>query len=347
MLKRMLLIFPLFLLLLVPVAKAGCIESIGYPGYEGIRTECSLPDGSCQQGDTIAGVLKINGTCPSTPNIQITIAGDGCSITDVFSAGCYVCTGPGCFYGYLWHIPQLPSGCLGKTVTVTITSEKVSASKTIKLSTDPTRDYRPSMPKWGSFSTDCPLPTEQVSYTVYAEDDKGLKEIRFTSDGELVKTCPVSGTSASCTYTFGPYSAGTEVCLRAVAIDTKGQEAPDWDPGARTKCVEVSAPAGETDGGKNYAVKGTCTPACPRFVDSDFCSWEGPRGYCCDILPSDGGYWSAINISEDGTTVCCKTTEKFGPCLETRTINCKHVLGEYYVEGKECKLGRASCRERV
>jgi hypothetical protein len=343
MLKRILFI-PLFLLLFIPIVKAGCIESVGYPGYAGIDLWCSLPDNVCQQGDGIFGLLKTTG-CPSTPSVQIEIKGDGCSITDTFSAGRYYCTGPGCWYEYLWYIPQLPTGCLGKTATVTVTSEGVSASKTIKLSTDPTRDNRPTMPKPGEWSVSPVYSTDKISYTVYAEDDKGLKEIRILAsiNGQtwtVVKTCSVSGTSASCTYTTGPYPAGTEVCFKATAIDIKGQEAPSWEVGARVACEIVYPPPNDTDGGKNYDVKGVCTDT---LTWEDFCAWEGPRGYCCKILPGD--YWHVMNSTPDGTVTCCRTSSpKFiGSCLETRIINCKSVLGEYYPTARECALEVYDC----
>jgi len=345
MLKRMFLVFPVFMLLLISVVKAGCIESIGYPpAYPGIDPWCSLPGNVCQQGDGIFGTLKTTG-CPSTPSVQIEIKGDGCSITDTFSAGRYYCSGPGCWYEYLWYIPQLPSGCLGKIVTVTVTSEGVSASKTIKLSTDSTRDNPPTMPKPGEWSVSPIYSTDKVSYTAYAEDDKGLKEIKILAmiNGQpwtVVKVCSVSGTSASCTYTGGPYPADTEVCFKGAATDTRGQEASSTDVGARAECQRVLSPPHDTDNGKNYTTKGVCIDT---RTWEDFCPWEGPRGYCCGILP--GYYWHVINLSTDGTVTCCRTSspKPVGGCLETRIINCKNVLGEYYPSARECSLELYDC----
>jgi len=345
--KKVFLILFLFALFLASPAKAGCIESIGYGGFEGIRAECSLPDGSCQQGDMVIGYLKVGGAtqCTYTPSVQITISGDGCSMESTFSAGRYFCSGPGCWYEYSWTFPQLPSGCLGKTVTLTVTSEGVSASKTVKLSTDPTRDNPPSMPRWGELSVSPVYSTDKVSYTAYAEDDKGLKEIRILSminyqAWNVVKVCSVSGTSASCTYTGGPYPAGTTVCFKGAAIDTKNQEAWSGYVGTRMTCEYVYSPPSDTDGGKNYTTKGVCTDT---RAWEDFCPWEGPRGYCCDILP--GEYWHGINISEDGTVKCCRTAYPMfiGPCLEERIINCKNILAEYYPTDRKCELELYDC----
>jgi len=340
----------------------GCIESIGYPGYEGISFYCSLPENICQQGDTIAGLLKVGYTCPSTPSIQISITGDGCSITDTFSAGRYYCSGPGCWYEYSWALPQLPSACLGKTVTVTVSSEGKSASKSIKLSTDPTRDERPTMPNWGDWSPSIIIPTDKVSYAAYAEDDKGLKEIqillynsRVSPDWQVVKNCSVSGTSASCIYTGGPYPLGTEICFRGNAIDIKGQEVYTWWPGARVgDCRNICSSPNDTDSGKKYDVQGNCTwpyrymmGGCDYLTGSDFCSWEaeGRGRYCCGTLTATAEtYWWVQNFSSDGTVVCCLTQSLSGhPCLDTKTINCKNILGEYYIEGKECKQEFYDC----
>jgi len=340
------------------VPPTGCIELIGYSAEsKGFTVYCSLPGGICQQGDGIQGLLKMNmlNPCANTPQVTIEMKDSGCDKTYTFSASRYYCSGAAfCGYEFSWAFPELPTECLGKTVMITVSSEGASASKTgIKLSNDARRDEKPSMNRMGDWSPSIIFPTDQVSYTSYADDDKGLKEIQIqslTSNGwQVVKSCPVSGTSASCQYTSGPYSLGTSICLRGNATDIKNQvPIPDF-LGTKADCRDVCNPPSETDGGKNYNVKGNCTSVnegssgCGSSIDSDFCPFDGPKGYCCNALP--GQYWSVSSVSDDGTTVCCRRNSplRSGSCDETKTINCKNVLAESYINGRECAIEFYDC----
>lgn len=328
-----------------------CVESFGYSGYEGLRTYCSLPGDVCQQGDTIGGLLKVvTLPCPTTPVIQVSITGSGCSITDSFNAGRYYASGPGWWYEYSWTFPQLPSTCLGKTVTLTLTSQGESTSKTIKLSSDPTRDNPPSLPRVGVWSPSPILPSDLITYTAHAEDDKGLSQIQIlfanykvSTQYGVVKTCPVSGTSADCIYTTPTsFSAGSEICIIGNAFDIKNQQNTGYDMGARKdrNCITVCNFPIDTDNDKNYYVKGNCTSPC-SISQSDFCPWEGPKGYCCNLL---GDSWVPKSVSADGTVECCYTTSLFNStCDQTKIINCKNLLGEYFVNGRSCSLGFYDC----
>jgi hypothetical protein len=286
-----------------------CVESFGYSGYEGLRTYCSLPGEVCQQGDTIGGLLKvITLPCPATPVIQVSITGSGCSITDSFNAGRYYASGPGWWYEYSWTFPQIPTGCLGKMATLTLTSEGKSISKTITLSSDPTRDNPPYLPNVGVWSPSTILSSDIITYTAHAVDDKGLKQIQIlfanyqvSPQYSVVKSCSVSGTSADCTYTTPTsYPAESELCMIGNAIDIKGQQNTGYDMGARKdrNCITVCNMPIDTDNGKNYDVQGNCTGPCGR-PESDFCIWEGPKGYCCNTLPDPADaslYWGPQNI---------------------------------------------------
>jgi hypothetical protein len=330
-----------------------CVESMESASYAGATLYCSLPGSVCQQGDTIQGIMEVNTLpCPTTPVIQVSITGSGCSITDSFSAGRYYASGPGWWYEYSWTFPQIPTGCLGKTVTLTLTSQGKSTSKTIKLSSDPTRDNPPSLPNVGVWSPTTIIPSDKITYTAHAEDDKGLSQIQILLFANyqytVVKTCSVSGTSADCTYTTPTsFSAGSEICMIGNALDIKNQQNSGYDMGARKdrNCVGVCDFPIDTDNAKNYYVKGNCTSSCGRTA-SDGCIWEGPRGYCCNTLPAPSDitlYWSPQNILEDGTVTCCLMQGKFGSCIDTKTVNCKNILMEGYIEGKECKFEYYDC----
>jgi len=70
-----------------------------------------------------------------------------------------------------------------------------------------------------------------VDITATASDDRQLTKIELYLDNSLVKTCTVSGTSATCTYTATP-SLGTHT-IRAVAYDSCSQT------GEATKSFQV------------------------------------------------------------------------------------------------------------
>jgi hypothetical protein len=68
-----------------------------------------------------------------------------------------------------------------------------------------------------------PNSTQAVIFTGTATDDKGLNSIQIFVDGSSIGSCSVTGTSASCSKTAGPYTAGTSHSFYATATDTKPQ----------------------------------------------------------------------------------------------------------------------------
>lgn len=316
-----------------------------------IKPRCSLPGDICQEGDGIE-IFVSGSSCPQPPKVKVELRGDECLMEwNLIAYDPY--GGSACYFPCytLLKLPTLPSKCLDKTVTLTASTEGISTSTTIKLSDDPTRDVPPSMRRRPTWSPSIILEEDEISYTAYAQDDKGLKEIRIILNDKLVKTCSVSGTSASCTYIGGPYSAGTELSFKGTAIDIKGQEPSYYNPGRRTLLLEVCYRASDTDGGENYLLRGNCTEAigsefgCRYHTMQDFCPWEGPRGYCCGILP--GKYWHVEKILSNGTVVCCRrhSPKPIGGCVEREIVNCKNVVGEYSPEKeeRECTLKFYDC----
>jgi len=335
----------------------GYVDSVEDPVHP-LQIGCTLPDNVCQQGDGIGGYL-VGCSESYKPAIRIVVDEGGCVIDGSTTAGRYYCSGSSCGCEFGWNFPQLPAGCLGKTVTVTVSSEGKSTSKTVKFSSDPTIDNPPDMPRFGTWNPDKTntylagliFPDDIVSYTAYATDDKGLKEIQIykfeetpTPGYKLVKTCPVSGTSASCTITGGPYSGGTEIAYKGSAVDTKGQVVPYRALGARRDSASVCNWASDTDNGLNYATKGTCK-SCDHADMNDFCLAETPPNYCCSML--EGRWEIQGSISADGTATCCKLEGGKGvwSCTETRVVNCKGTLGEYYAndDKKTCGLEYHEC----
>ncbi|MEM5772698.1 MAG: CARDB domain-containing protein [Candidatus Aenigmatarchaeota archaeon] len=66
---------------------------------------------------------------------------------------------------------------------------------------------------------------DKVTYTATATDDYNLKNIEIFVDGKSVNKCYVSGTSATCRYTGGPYSAASTHSYYARAYDDANQVA--------------------------------------------------------------------------------------------------------------------------
>ena len=328
-----------------------CISCIDY--IRDLILSPSLPNNVIQQGDGLWGYVVIQATwnCKNTPIVYFEINENGCIIQDNSAVGRYVCSGSWCGYEFSWLFPQIPTSCLGKTVNFKVKVEETTISRSIKLSSDPTRDNLPSLPNVGVWSPSPILPSDLITYTAHAEDDKGLSQIQIlfanykvSTQYGVVKTCPVSGTSADCTYTTPTsYSAGSEICMIGNALDTKSQQNTGYDMGARKdrNCKTVCNFPIDTDNDKNYYTQGNCTGPCGR-PQTDFCPWEGPKGYCCNSL---GENWYANYTSQDGTVICCRKDSPLpiSPCLETKTINCKNILGEYFVNGRDCGLEFYDC----
>lgn len=72
-------------------------------------------------------------------------------------------------------------------------------------------------------SPSSPASSDSVTYTATATDDVGLASIQIFVDGTSIRSCSVSGTSATCTKTAGPYAAGSTHNYYAKATDTSSQ----------------------------------------------------------------------------------------------------------------------------
>ncbi len=140
----------------------------------------------------------------------------------------------GTIVSYAWDFGDGSTGS-GKTVshtyasagsyTVTLTvkdnngaTSAATNSITISLSAD-------NPPSISSFTASPSSGTTSTTFTLTcsASDDKGLQTIIISEGSTTLKTCPVSGTSASCTYT-STFSTGTHN-FTCAATDTKGQSA--------------------------------------------------------------------------------------------------------------------------
>jgi hypothetical protein len=67
-----------------------------------------------------------------------------------------------------------------------------------------------------------PSPSSIVSFTAVATDNFGLSSIEIFVDGSSLGSCPVSGTSADCMKSGGPYGSGSSHTYYAEAYDSSG-----------------------------------------------------------------------------------------------------------------------------
>ena len=318
----------------------GCIRK----GTLNVVGEPSLPGEIWQQGDFVSVTYKGSTCTHCTSPVSISINGGDCDLEYELTAKTMPCITSDPSYSSKWTLPEIPSECLGEEVVLTVSSEGMSKSMNMKLSSDPTRDERPTYVQ-GDFSQDSYYAHEKISYTAKASDDKNLAEIDIIASingepAEIVKTCQVSGKTATCDYTGDYYEPGTEICMSANARDEKGQEPYDWNR-EQSSCVTVCHLPSETDAGLDYGKKGTCKGC--KSEGTDFCPIEQSKAFCCSGL--SGQYWVFNKDLGNGMIECCKK-EFPAPdleCEEVRTVNCNRLLGEYYSDGKECQLQYHEC----
>ena len=287
-------------------------------------------------------------------SLTYNISGDNCSINKEFTIGTMPCISndPRYINGY-WTLPELPAGCVGKTATLTASTEGMSVSYPMNFSIYSTRDNPPVIsPQDGTLTPSTVYAGDTLTYTVSANDDHELNHIQILKGSgetwDVVKDCPFSSKAGSCIYTSDTLTAGTSLCMKGNAIDNQSQvTATTYD-----NCLTVCQLPSDTDSGKTYITQGTCT-AC-NSGGTDSCVWEGAASAwkCCAALvaPVVNGYsqyWMLNSSSEDGTVTCDLRAHSvsYYPILDKKIFNCKNLLKEYYVNTgtKECASESYDC----
>jgi glucose/arabinose dehydrogenase len=98
----------------------------------------------------------------------------------------------------------------------------VDLTMTLKLVNGPSGGASPSVSV--SHSPANPTSSQTVTFTASAtDDDVDLSSIQIFANGALIESCTVSGTSANCSKTGGPYAEGSSNSYYATATNILGQ----------------------------------------------------------------------------------------------------------------------------
>ena len=103
------------------------------------------------------------------------------------------------------------------------TSTTYDLTMTLKLSDDGGGSGDTTPPAVSaSHSPQSPSSSQMVTITASATDDVGLSSVEIFVDGSSIGSCAVSGTSASCAKSGGPYALGSSHTYSATATDGQG-----------------------------------------------------------------------------------------------------------------------------